>query len=72
MLERNITEINADLQRFGLINEMEISEKNNEILLSQSLRISSSIIEEYYLKDSLEFNLLKRFSFISLPQSKIW
>lgn len=48
LLERNITEINADLQRFGLINEMEISEKNNEILLSQSLRISSSIIEEYY------------------------
>ena len=47
------------------------SVKNNEILLSQSLRISSSIIEEYYLKDSLEFNLLKRFSFISLPQSKI-
>ena len=27
LLERNITEINADLQRFGLINEMEISEK---------------------------------------------
>lgn len=63
LLERNITEINADLQRFGLINEMEISEKNNEILLSQSLRISSSIIEEYYLKDSLEFNLLKTIFF---------
>ncbi|GGC90159.1 helix-turn-helix domain-containing protein [Enterococcus wangshanyuanii] len=63
LLERSILEINEDLKRFELIEAMEIIEQNNEIILFQSVKISSSIVEEYYLKHSLEFTLLKTIFF---------
>ncbi|MBO0469873.1 helix-turn-helix domain-containing protein [Enterococcus sp. DIV0242_7C1] len=63
LLERSMLEINEDLKRFGLIEAMEVIEQNNEIILFQSVKISSSIVEEYYLKHSLEFTLLKTIFF---------
>ncbi|EOI06974.1 hypothetical protein UAY_00316 [Enterococcus moraviensis ATCC BAA-383] len=63
LLERSIIEINEDLKRFELINEMELIEQNNEIILFQESQISSSIVEERYLKYSLEFTLLQTIFF---------
>jgi hypothetical protein len=59
LLERSVVEINDDSARFGLDEEIEVIEQNNEVVLFQSVQISSSIIEECYIKDSLEFALLK-------------
>ncbi|MGK0552206.1 helix-turn-helix domain-containing protein [Enterococcus faecalis] len=63
LLERNMVELNDDAARFGLNGEMEIIEQNNEVILFQSEQISSSIIEEYYVRNSLEFSLLKTIFF---------
>lgn len=63
LLDRSIMEINDDLSRFGLIEEMEVGDRSNEIVLFQGVQISSSIVEERYLRDSLEFNLLKTIFF---------
>lgn len=63
LLERNIIEINEDLKRFQLIDEMELIEQSNEIILFQDSQISSSIVEESYLKHSLEFTLLQTIFF---------
>ena len=63
LLERSVLEINEDLKRFMLIDEMELIEQNNEIILFQGSHISSSIVEERYLKHSLEFTLLQTIFF---------
>lgn len=59
LLERSVLEINEDLKRFGLIEDMELIEHGNEIILFQGQQTSSSIVEEKYLKYSLEFTLLQ-------------
>lgn len=63
LLERSILEINEDLKRFELIDEMELIEENNEVILFQGAQTSSSIVEERYLKHSLEFTLLQTIFF---------
>ncbi|MGX7243744.1 helix-turn-helix domain-containing protein [Enterococcus quebecensis] len=63
LLERSILELNEDLKKFELIDEMELIEQSNEIMLFQGTKISSSIVEERYLRDSLEFTLLKTIFF---------
>lgn len=63
LLERSILEINEDLKRFDLNDEMELIEQSNEIILFQEAQISSSVVEENYLKDSLEFTLLQTIFF---------
>ncbi|MBO0473048.1 hypothetical protein IGL98_003074 [Enterococcus sp. DIV0840] len=63
LLERSVLEINEDLKRFELIDEMELIEQNNEIILFQGSHVSSSIVEERYLKHSLEFTLLQTIFF---------
>ncbi|MBO0440773.1 helix-turn-helix domain-containing protein [Candidatus Enterococcus ikei] len=63
LLERSVLEINEDLKRFELIDEMELIEQNNEIILFQGSQMSSSIVEERYLKYSLEFTLLQTIFF---------
>lgn len=59
LLERSVLEINEDLKRFELIEAMELIEHGNEIILFQGNQTSSSIVEEKYLKYSLEFTLLQ-------------
>ncbi|EOL44575.1 helix-turn-helix domain-containing protein [Enterococcus caccae] len=63
LLERSVLEINEDLKRFKLIEEMELIEQSNEIILFQGAQIASSIVEENYLKFSLEFRLLQTIFF---------
>lgn len=63
LLERSILEINEDLKRFDLNDDMELIEQNNEVILFQEAQISSSIIEENYLKDSMELTLLQTIFF---------
>jgi len=63
LLERSVTEINEDLKQFELIDEMELVEQSSEIILFQDAQVSSSVVEEKYLKDSLEFTLLQTLFF---------
>lgn len=63
ILERSILEINEDLKRFELNDEMELIDQNNEIILFQGTQIASSVVEEKYLKYSLEFTLLQTIFF---------
>ena len=63
LLEHSVLEINEDLKRFELIEGMELLEQNNEIILFQDAQVSSSVVEEKYLKFSLEFTLLQTIFF---------
>ena len=63
LLERSVTEINEDLKQFELIDDMELVEQSSEIILFQDAQVSSSVVEEKYLKDSLEFTLLQTIFF---------
>ncbi|WP_086445164.1 helix-turn-helix domain-containing protein [Candidatus Enterococcus lemimoniae] len=63
LLERSVTEINEDLKQFELIDDMELIEQSSEIILFQDAQVSSSVVEEKYLKYSLEFTLLQTLFF---------
>ncbi|MBO0446140.1 helix-turn-helix domain-containing protein [Enterococcus ureilyticus] len=63
LLEHSILEINEDLKRFELIERIELIEQSNEIVLFQDAQVSSSVVEEKYLKFSLEFTLLRTIFF---------
>ena len=63
LLERSVLEINEDLKQFELNDDMELIEQSNEVILFQDAQVSSSVVEENYLKYSLEFTLLQTIFF---------